>query len=171
MTAKAGPKILSHSHIHHHHNELVHNPKLLDGRSPSPQKARFTDEPAPHQCSRHIFHHTSKAEIVAENKKIIAALQKEIKDIKKAEEDKRNAMTGQLIQADSKKIDEAYRRNVNMREYYRLQALNLNKVFTEAEKEGKVDMVYKIYWDPKKWIKPIEQNKNEEKVTKKDQSI
>lgn len=58
-----------------------------------------------------------------------------------------------------------------MREYYRLQALNLNKVFTEAEKEGKVDMVYKIYWDPKKRIKPIEQNKNEEKVTKKDQSI
>jgi hypothetical protein len=29
-------------------------------------------------------------------------------------------MTGQLIQADPKKIDEAYRRNVNMREYYRL---------------------------------------------------
>ena len=43
-----------------------------------------------------------------------------------------------------------------MREYYRMQALNLNKVFREAEKEGKVDMVYKIYWDPKKLIKPID---------------
>ncbi len=43
-----------------------------------------------------------------------------------------------------------------MREYYRMQALNLNKVFREAEKEGKVDMVYKIYWDPKKLVKPID---------------
>lgn len=76
-------------------------------------------------------------------------------------------MTGQLVQADPKKIDEAYRRNVNMREYYRLQALNLNKVFTEAEKEGKVDMVYKIYWDPKKWVKPLE----DEKALKKNKGI
>jgi hypothetical protein len=37
-----------------------------------------------------------------------------------------------------------------------MQALNLNKVFREAEKEGKVDMVYKIYWDPKKLVKPID---------------
>lgn len=75
QTAKAGPKILSHSHIHHHHNEQVHNPKLLDvhSKSPNPKKGVFTDEPA-HQCSRHVFHHTSKAEIMAENKKIIAAL-------------------------------------------------------------------------------------------------
>ena len=52
-----------------------------------------------------------------------------------------------------------------MREYYRLQALNLNKVFTEAEKEGKVDMVYKIYWDPKKWMKPLDE---EERGNKQD---
>ncbi len=32
----------------------------------------------------------------------------------------------------------------------------MNKVFREAEKEGKVDMVYKIYWDPKKLVKPID---------------
>jgi hypothetical protein len=43
----------------------------------------------------------------------------------------------------------------------------LNKVFTEAEKEGKVDMVYKIYWDPKKWVKPLE----DEKTLKKDKGI
>jgi hypothetical protein len=43
-----------------------------------------------------------------------------------------------------------------MREYYRMQALNLNKVFREAEKEGKVDMIYKIYWDPKKLVKPVD---------------
>lgn len=42
-----------------------------------------------------------------------------------------------------------------MREYYRMQALNLNKVYRQADKEGKVDMIYKIYWDPKKLIKPL----------------
>lgn len=75
-------------------------------------------------------------------------------------------MTGQLVQADPKKIDDAYRRNVSMREYYRLQALNLNKVFTEAEKEGKVDMVYKIYWDPKKWVKPLDEDEKGNKQDK-----
>ncbi len=121
------PRILSHSHIHHQHNEEIHDIKLLNTRSPSPIQKQ--EEQKSHVCQRHVFHHTSKADILAENKKIIQALQKEIKDIKKAEKDKRDAMTGQLIQADPKKIDDAYRRNVSMREYYRLQALNLNKVF------------------------------------------
>jgi hypothetical protein len=42
-----------------------------------------------------------------------------------------------------------------MKEKYRLDALNLNKVFRDASHSGKADMIYKIYWNPRKWVKPL----------------
>ena len=79
--------------------------------------------------------------------------------MKKAAADKMRTTETQTLQetqANGKKIDSDLLKSVSMREFYRMQALNLNKVFREAEKEGKVDMVYKIYWDPKKLVKPID---------------
>ena len=127
----------------------------------SPPLMRKPNEPYAHDhiCTRHHFHHTTKQEIIEENKKVILALNKEIKDLKKAAADRMKTtetQTLQATQAEGKKIDHELLKSVSMREYYRMQALNLNKVFREAEKEGKVDMVYKIYWDPKKLVKPID---------------
>ena len=86
-------------------------------------------------------------------------MQKEIKVLKKEAADRvktTETQTMQTTQAEGKKIDSDLLKSVSMREYYRMQALNLNKVFKEAEKQGKVDMVYKIYWDPKKLVRPID---------------
>jgi hypothetical protein len=59
-------------------------------RSGSPPFMRKSFEPYSHDhvCSRHNFHHTTKQDIIDENKKIINALNKEIKDLKKAAADK-----------------------------------------------------------------------------------
>lgn len=59
-------------------------------RSGSPPFMRKSFEPYSHDhvCSRHNFHHTTKQDIIEENKKIINALNKEIKDLKKAAADK-----------------------------------------------------------------------------------
>jgi hypothetical protein len=37
-----------------------------------------------------------------------------------------------------------------------MDGLNYNKDYREADKKGKVDLIYKVYWNPKKWVKPIE---------------
>lgn len=36
-----------------------------------------------------------------------------------------------------------------------MEGLNLNSDFRQADPRGKVDMIYKVYWNPKKWVKPL----------------
>jgi hypothetical protein len=38
-----------------------------------------------------------------------------------------------------------------------MDQLDYKKEFRDAPLEAKVDMIYKVYWNPRKWVKPIEE--------------
>jgi len=36
-----------------------------------------------------------------------------------------------------------------------MEQLEYDKLYRDAPVDKKVDMIYKVYWNPKKWVKPL----------------
>ncbi len=56
-------------------------------------------------CARFQIHHTSKADLIEENKKVVKKLESELKDLKRKMYDKKSYMTDFEAQATEKKIE------------------------------------------------------------------
>lgn len=69
-------------------------------------------------------------------------------------ENKHNVATEQ-IQASARSLNRFHKESMSGK--YDMEQLDYKKEFRDAPIDAKVDMIYKVYWNPKKWVKPLQE--------------